>query len=157
MAAVNEEELVTPELAWRQFPGTEHYSDKCAHSVAIWLFDQTATHVPRLVPLTAIRWPVVANASWLAVGHNACPQTPWRKLQFHCAVACIGLKFCIASRYREWTTYQGYWTIYNGAGTGADDVFRQYNAIRCFRLAGDGATADEHCQNMLNSTAGAAV
>jgi hypothetical protein len=32
MAAVDEGDLVTPELAWRQFPGSEHYSDKCAHS-----------------------------------------------------------------------------------------------------------------------------
>lgn len=31
MAAVDDGDLVTPELAWRQFPGDEHYSDKCAH------------------------------------------------------------------------------------------------------------------------------
>jgi hypothetical protein len=69
------------------------------------------------------------------------------------------------SRCREWTTYQGCWTIYNGAGTGADDVFRQYNAIRCFRLAGrallpmtvrrlhsDFGTANRVLQHLLHST-----
>ena len=63
---------------------------------------------------------------------------------------------CAALR-REWTTYQGCWTIYNGGGTGADDVFRQYNAIRCFRLAGRaflpmtvcGLHSEQHCERPI--------
>lgn len=55
MAAVDEGDLVTPELAWRQFPGSEHYSDKCAHSWQPGCSTRGLYRRSPLVPLMSIR------------------------------------------------------------------------------------------------------